>query len=86
MTRDEPWSWYWHMQSRRFFIRRSGTGLENLPDDVIAVGVAEARKNGRYLDFAIPPTAVSVADMEKGQTWEFRILNGDTFSMTLPRE
>lgn len=81
MTADEPWAWYWHEDSDRFYIRRSDATLQGIPDDVVNVGVAEARRNGRYLDFAIPPEAVDEAGLEGGQQWEFVTEDEDTMAL-----
>lgn len=81
MEADEPWSWFYHTDSGRIFLRRSGATLEGIPNDVRMTGTAEARQNGKYLDFAIPPNAVAEIDMNKGDRWEFRPLDIDTIAM-----
>lgn len=84
MERDEPWSWFYHAGSDRFWLRRAGATLDGIPDEAVSAGVAEARQNGRYLDFAIPTSAVEIAEMAKGQQWTFRALDRNT--MDLARE
>jgi hypothetical protein len=86
MERDEPWSWYYHDESETLFIRRSGATLSGIPDDVRSVGVAEARKNGRYLDFAIPTSAVEHVPMQKGQRWRFDVLDENTMRLRLTND
>lgn len=81
MEADEPWSWYFHPDTGWFWLRRSGMTLEGIPDDALSVGVAEARQNGRYLDYAIPPSAVNTAGLAKGQRYRFRAMGDDTIAM-----
>lgn len=82
MEADEPWSWFYHPDSGRVFIRRSGASLDGIPDDCVSVGVAESRQNGRYLDFAIPKGVIDAAEMQAGEWWEFRVLDRNTMSVT----
>lgn len=81
MEADEPWSWFYHAATDRIWLRRAGAQLSGIPDNAVSVGVAEARQNGRYLDYAIPPSAVETVGMAKGEQWEFRALDRNTIQV-----
>lgn len=81
MEVDEPWTWFWHAGSERFWIRRTGVQLSGIPDDANSVGVSESRRNGNYVDFAIPPEAISAGDMERGEPWRWRVLDFNTMAL-----
>lgn len=71
MVKDEAWSWFWSEGEQQFYVRRSDATLDGIPDSAVNYGVAEARANGTYIDFAIPSEAVHGLDIDQGEEWRF---------------
>lgn len=80
MEPDEPWSWFYH--DGTFWLRRAGVPLSGIPPEAANLGVSEARKNGSYIDFAIPPSTVRLAGLEKGDQFRVRVLGPHTMRLT----
>lgn len=81
LEHDEPWAWFWIDGGDRFMVRRVEARMGSIPDTAEPAGVSRPADQDRYLDFAIPATAVEVAGVEKGQEWEWRAVGRDTLEL-----